>query len=126
MSQLVIRTKPHRISTVISVELAKIRLRNALAAAIDPPPPSTPVTYARRRRAAVQAATPAWANKRAMDLIYARARARTRQTGIEHHVDHVVPIQSKVVCGLHVESNLRIVTQRENSRKHNIWRPMAW
>lgn len=62
---------------------------------------------------------PAWANRDEIGLIYALCRFLTQATGIEHHVDHIIPLRGRMVCGLHVESNLRIVTADENRSKHN-------
>ena len=39
--------------------------------------------------------------------------------GIPHEVDHIVPLTSKVVCGLHWEGNMRVVTRRVNRSKVN-------
>jgi hypothetical protein len=72
-----------------------------------------------KRRAAKRHATPVWANHRAIEAIYVEAVRLTRETGIKHHVDHYYPLLSDVVCGLHVEYNLQILTEAQNIRKHN-------
>lgn len=51
--------------------------------------------------------------------IYHLARLRTKATGIKHVVDHVIPLTHKLVCGLHVETNLRVVPQKVNAAKSN-------
>lgn len=35
-------------------------------------------------------------------------------------VDHVVPLNSKVVCGLHTLSNLQMLKPEENRKKYNL------
>lgn len=77
------------------------------------------VHYTQKRKAAKGRATPQWANEEAIVAIYAECAKRTAETGIEHHVDHIYPLQGKTVCGLHVEANLQILTGLENRRKHN-------
>jgi superfamily II helicase len=76
----------------------------------------------RRRRLQLEA-VPLWANKGVMRAIYAEAKRLSVETGIIHHVDHIVPISSPLVCGLHVENNLRAVPWRENVLKHNRYWP---
>lgn len=75
--------------------------------------------HANKRRAAKLQRTPAWACHEAMRAIYAEAARLTAETGIEHHVDHEYPLQGRLVSGLHVETNLRVLTASENSRKKN-------
>lgn len=74
-------------------------------------------------RAQTRRATPAWADRKAIAAVYAEAKRLTRETGELHVVDHIVPKISKLVCGLHVPTNLRVVHWAENSAKGNFWWP---
>lgn len=64
-------------------------------------------------------AYPAWANKSAIEAIYLRARELTKRLGVAMEVDHIVPLQGAIVCGLHVENNLQIIPMRKNRSKNN-------
>lgn len=75
------------------------------------------------RRAAKMNATPLWANKGEIEEIYAAARRLTNETGVPHHVDHIVPLKSRLVCGFHVQGNLQVLPARENMKKHNSFWP---
>lgn len=66
----------------------------------------------RVRNSRVKKATPKWADLEAIARVY-----ETCPQG--HEVDHIVPIQSKKVCGLHVAWNLRHLPKRENRLKSN-------
>lgn len=72
-----------------------------------------------KRRATKMAAIPSWANLFFIEEIYDIAQRRTKATGIEWHVDHIVPLQSKKVCGLHVEHNLQVIPGADNQSKGN-------
>lgn len=76
-----------------------------------------------KRNAAKKKATQAWANKFFIVEAYRLAKLREKVCGGRWNVDHIVPLQSKLVCGLHVEHNLRVVTQTENQRKSNMFWP---
>lgn len=68
------------------------------------------------RRATKKNATPNWltaTHKEEICTIYKEAREK----GL--HVDHVIPLQSKLVCGLHVPWNLQLLSQKENNMKYN-------
>jgi len=71
------------------------------------------------RRAIKARATPAWAIDEDIKRLYEEAQRISRETGIEHHVDHIVPLKSKLVCGLHCEANLQILRGSENLSKCN-------
>ncbi len=83
-------------------------------------PPGPPIGL--RHIKAVRA-RPRWADRKAIAEKYRLAREATHRSGIPHSVDHIVPLNSRVVCGLHVETNLRIVPSSDNSRKGNRWDP---
>jgi 5-methylcytosine-specific restriction endonuclease McrA len=66
-------------------------------------------------------ATPPWTDIKAINLIYAKAKRLTRWMGELYVVDHIVPKIHPLVCGLHVEWNLRIIHWRENAKKGAMW-----
>jgi len=65
-----------------------------------------------KRRAAKLNATPKWANLQVIKNIY-----KNCPEGYE--VDHMIPLQSDEVCGLHVENNLQYLTKKQNTSKGN-------
>lgn len=75
--------------------------------------------WARKRAAQVRKATPAWLSEDqlcAIDAIYYDAANRP---GGPWHVDHIIPLNGKTVCGLHVPWNLQVLLATENMSKGN-------
>lgn len=75
--------------------------------------------YSRTRQARLIQATPVWADVEAMKAIYVQAAQRRIETGKEWHVDHIVPLISPRVCGLHVPANLQLMYGPDNEKKNN-------
>lgn len=66
-------------------------------------------------------ATPPWVDHSKVARIYAEARRRRLV------VDHIVPLQHPLVCGLHVEHNLRVMEPGANAMKGNrYWPGCPW
>lgn len=81
---------------------------------------------AARRRARFLKAHPPWLTDEHKQQIldkYSEAAVCSQLTGVEHHVDHIEPLQGRDRCGWHVPWNLQILTGSENVAKGN--RPLA-
>lgn len=65
-----------------------------------------------KRRAIELNATPKWANKQLIKEIYLNCPD-------DYEVDHIIPLQGKNICGLHVDYNLQYLTKKENRSKGN-------
>lgn len=76
-----------------------------------------------KRRAAKLRATPPWANPKAIREWYFAATVAERDTGYAWHVDHIVPLNSPLVCGLHWEGNLQLLPGALNIEKSNTYWP---
>lgn len=75
-----------------------------------------------KRRAAELRALPRWLMAEHLQEIldfYTAASMFRIYTGLEYHVDHIVPLQGKTVCGLHVPWNLQVLESSDNIRKSN-------
>lgn len=61
---------------------------------------------------------PPWFNNKEVATVY-WAASFCRALGIDVHVDHIVPLLGKNVCGLHVQNNLRVIPALNNRKKGN-------
>lgn len=77
----------------------------------------------RSRQANKLNATPVWANRFFIREAYDLAARRESATGFKWHVDHIVPLKSKLVCGLHCEQNIRVIPASLNRSKSNRYWP---
>jgi len=66
-----------------------------------------------RRRATKKNATPIWADLDAIRNVYLEAMY------MQMDVDHIYPLKSDVVCGLHVWENLQLLPKKINIKKSN-------
>ena len=78
-------------------------------------------------RARKHKAIPKWVEAEFEQLfileIYDLAQRRSKTLGIDFHIDHIVPLKSDLVCGLHCKDNLQILSGKENSAKRNRYWP---
>lgn len=68
--------------------------------------------YMALRRTTILHATPNWADLEEIKLFY-------KACPKGYHVDHIIPLKNKIVCGLHTEANLQYLPAQENLRKSN-------
>jgi hypothetical protein len=72
-----------------------------------------------RRKKHIKAATPKWVSISSILIKYKERKIMTQLTGVEYHVDHIVPLRNKNVSGLHVPWNLRVIPAKDNLYKKN-------
>jgi hypothetical protein len=75
-----------------------------------------------KRRASLKSRVPSWLTKeqfKEVEMFYKMANILTKETGIKHHVDHIIPLQGCLVSGLHIPSNLQVITAKDNLSKSN-------
>lgn len=88
--------------------------------------PGKIMAVVRRYQAKKLHATPKWANQFFIEEAYdlAARRSAIKCGGIaKWQVDHIVPLQHKLVCGLHVEHNLQVIPAMQNQKKNNRYWP---
>lgn len=75
-----------------------------------------------KRRAYKASATPPWLTLiqlQEIESFYSLAKECETLTGDKYHVDHIIPLKGKDVCGLHVPWNLQVLPADINISKGN-------
>jgi hypothetical protein len=78
--------------------------------------------YNRTRKAMLKNRVPIWVDSELQWIVneaYLLAQLRTNMTGFKWHVDHIIPLQGRTVCGLHVPENLQVIPEIHNLKKSN-------
>lgn len=65
-----------------------------------------------KRRATKLKATPIWFEKEKIEELY-------KQSSKDTHIDHILPLQNNLICGLHCFDNLQAISAKENLEKSN-------
>lgn len=77
------------------------------------------------RKAAQRMAIPAWADMDQIKTVYRKAKELSSAFGVDFQVDHIVPLRSRLVCGLHTPANLQLLAADLNhAKRHWSWPDM--
>lgn len=88
--------------------------------------------YEHKRRAQALRAVPAWFGEFdnfVMNESIELCRLRAKATGVEWHLDHMIPLLARAACGLHCAANVQVIPERLNRRKNNklvLTEPLEW
>ena len=77
------------------------------------------------RKASKLQRTPVWAELKDIEVMYELAQFATEVSGEQYHVDHILPLQGKLVSGFHVLGNLQVLTAKANLSKNNKFDPVT-
>ena len=72
-----------------------------------------------KRRNQIKCTMPKWADEDAIKDIYSRCFELNKLNSGKYEVDHEIPLNGKLVSGLHIETNLKIIKASENRKKSN-------
>ncbi len=75
-----------------------------------------------KRRASKIKRIPSWfteSDKLQIEALYSSSIRISKCLEVQHHIDHIIPLNGKLVSGLHIPSNLQIIPEFYNLSKHN-------
>lgn len=64
---------------------------------------------------------PLWVTKEQLKAVVRERNRMTKLTGVEHVVDHIIPLNHPRICGLTVPENLQVVPRKTNAHKGGGW-----
>jgi len=82
------------------------------------------ISYTHKRRANKLQATPKWFGELDEFIMQEAVKLcilRKSATSIKWSIDHHVPLQGKLVCGLHIGCNIQVIPASINSSKRNYY-----
>ena len=115
--------KCHRITSATHIKNNPEKRRELRKAYRKRYPEKIKASHARHRAEKLKR-VPKWLTKediKAIKEFYAEATRKTLATGVKYQVDHIIPLKGKHISGLHVPSNLQIITATENMQKYNVY-----
>ena len=72
-----------------------------------------------KRRNKIKATMPSWADVNEIKIVYAKCFELNKISDTKYEVDHVIPLNGKLVSGFHIATNLRIIKASDNRKKSN-------
>lgn len=99
-----------------------LSLYRAMTRASQKKNPACSAAHSAKRRAIKSMCTPKWLTPthiEQINMFYECSAFYSNLTGTKFQVDHIIPMQGKEVCGLHVPWNLQVITREENISERN-------
>ncbi len=82
-----------------------------------------PAWFKKPRETNLLLSYPFWVTKEMLKPFIAEVKRKNLETGIQHSIDHIIPIRHPLVCGLSVPANLRVIPAKQGERKGNQFCP---
>lgn len=120
--RLATNTKAYKIRYKDPIQRKKINIVTSLYKKLNP---AKHTALEMKRRALKLQRSPKWLTSlhfNQIQMFYDAAAKLSKEFGIKMSVDHILPLQGKIVSGLHVPWNLQVISIKENCSKNNSFR----